>query len=298
MTYLWAAFILAASVLPASAITGGSFSGKTDEEIVSSIDAAVANRKVTPAYSSSLVKALGDNEAGVRVRERAAWALGELGVKSAVPALIKAADHKGLLIRSAAVTALTRLRPSTAVPVFLKIAETDPILPMRQRAVIALGLFRSDKAIQPLVQLSSDPAPELRGAAALAMASTHSKKNDFRELLTEMTADENPYVRERAERGLEIAQGKTGDVLNQLKSSDSDIRLTAALYFDQKGSARELSALKDAWNTEPDEDVRDQLSRAIISSKSRAQQEKARREKAAKEKAAAAAATKKGSETK
>jgi HEAT repeat protein len=147
--------------------------------------------------------------------------------------------------------------------------------------VIALGAFRSEKAIQSLVQLSSDQSPELRGAAALAMAATHSKKNDFSEVLKEMTEDENPYVRERAARGLEIVQAKTPDVLLQLKSGDSDVRFTAALYFEGRGGGKELSALKDAWNTEADEDVRDQLSRSIITTKRRVQADKERRAKQA-----------------
>jgi HEAT repeat protein len=266
---------------------GGIFAGQSDEEIAASIDAAVERRKVTPELSSGLTKLVGNDDAGVRVRERAAWALGELGIKSAVPALLKAAEHKGLLIRSAALTALERLRPASAVPVFIKVAESDPILPLRQRALVSLGAFRSDKAIQPVVTLSSSQEPELRGAAALAMAAMQSKRNDFSEALKEMTADENPYVKERAERGLEIAKGKTTDVLNQLKASDSDIRFTAAIYFEEKGGSKELQALKDAWNSESDEDVRDELSRAIIATKKRVAAEKERREKQAREKAAA-----------
>jgi len=295
------AVLLMALAVPAAAAPGGAFAGMTDDEIVSAIDAAVAKKKTTAAFNTALVRALDDETAGIRVRERAAWALGELGVKTAVSALVKAAGHKGLLVRSAAVTSLLRLRPASAIPVFIKIAQSDPILPLRQRAVIALGAFRSEKAIEPLVQLSSDPAPELRGAAALAMAATHSKKNDFSEILTEMAADENSYVRERAERALEIARGKSSEVLNQLKSSDADIRLTAALYFEPKAGSRELGALKDAWNTEPDDDVRDQLQRAIIATKRRIQVEKERRvarEKAAREKAAAEAAGKTGTKTK
>lgn len=279
-----------ALALPAARLQAGPFTGKSDEEIVENIDATVEKGKAGTDYTNALIKALNDETANVRVRERAAWALGELNVKAASPALLKAATHKGLLIRSAAVTALSRLRPAAAIPIFVNIAESDPILPLRQRAVVALGGFRSDKVIDPLVKFSSDAAPEIRGAAALAMASMHSKKNDFSEILKEMTADENSYVRERAERGLDIATGKPGDVLNYLKSADADIRFTAAMYFDSRAGARELEPLKDAWNTESDEDVRFQLSQAIVATKKRVQAEKERKAKEARAKAAAAKA--------
>lgn len=275
---LWKAAILIAMLAgPVGAALTGPLAGKSEEEAVAAIDLAVAKERKSAALGRALIKALGDETAGIRIRERAAWALGELGVTTAAPALIKAADHKGLLIRSAALTSLSRLRAPSSIPVFVKIAETDPILPLRQRAIVALGAFRSEKAIEPLVQLSSDPSPELRGAAALAMAATHSKKNDFSAVLKEMAADESPYVRERAERGLEIVRGKSAAVVNQLKSGDSDVRFTAAVYFESSGGRRELDALKDAWQTEPDEDVRHQLARAIIATKKRIRAENARR---------------------
>lgn len=290
MKIVAAALLIGLLAIPASAQLTGPFAGKSEDDVVSLIDSTVASGKATAAFDNAMIKALGDDHVGIRVRERAAWALGELKVKSAVPALLKGAEHKGLLIRSAAVTALERLRPPSAVPVLLKIAQSDPILPLRQRTIVALGAFRSEKTIQPLVQLSSDPAPELRGASALAMSALQSKKNDFSQALKEMTADENAYVKERAERALEIAKGKTADVLNQLKSGDADIRFTAALYFEQKGRAIELGALKDAWNTESDDDVRDELQRAILTTKHRVQIEKrhaaARKARAAKAKAA------------
>ena len=225
----------------APAFAANPFAGKADDEVAAQIDAVVQKRKMPDGFGPALTKLLASPDAGIRARERAAWALGELEYKPGVPALLKAAEHKGLLIRSAALGSLARLKPAEAIPVFIRVAQSDPILQLRQRATIALGSYRSDSAIDPLVKLSSDPTPEVRGAAALAMAMTHSKKNDFTEVLTEMEGDENPYVKERAERGLEIIHGKTAEVMTALKTGDQDVRLTAALHL-EKAAAKAAKA--------------------------------------------------------
>ncbi|MBV9080834.1 MAG: HEAT repeat domain-containing protein, partial [Elusimicrobia bacterium] len=277
---------LAILIAAAPAMAASPFAGMSDDDMVASMEAAVKKKTVEPSYVNAMIGVLNDDAAGVRVRERAAWALGEIKAKTAVPALLKASEHKGLLIRSAALGALERLRPDAAIPVLLNVAENDPVLSLRQRATVWLGLFRSDKTIQSLVRLSSDEKPEIRGAAALAMGALQSKRNDFRAALKEMTSDESSYVKDRAEAALDTAIGATPNVLSQLKSTDSDIRLMAALYFDKAGGKRELEVLKDAWNTDPDDDVRDELSRAIVSTKKRVALEKKR---AAQKKAAAKA---------
>lgn len=270
-----------------------SFQGKSQEEIVAEIDAVVAKKKAPAGFGAALAGLLTSSTAGIRAKERAAWAIGELEYKNGAQALLKAADHKGLLVRSAALASLARLRPAAALPVFARVAQSDPILQLRQRATVALGLYRSDKAIEPLVKLSSDPAPEVRGAAAIAMAMMQSKKNDFTELLAEMATDESAYVKERAERALSIARGKPGEVVSALKTGDSDIRLAAAATLERTAGEKQLPALKDAWNGEADDDVREVLERAIVSTKRRVKEEQARRAAERKAKAAAAAAAEK-----
>ncbi len=269
-----AALMLILSLAVAPVRAAGPFDGKPDDEIAAQIDAATQGGKMPAGYGAALVSLLNNPDAGIRSRERAAWALGQFGYKPGVPALLKAAEHKGLLIRSAALGALARLRPAEALPTFVHVAESDPILQLRQRATIALGTYRSEKAIDPLVKLSSDPAPEIRGASALAMAMTHSKKNDFSEVLTEMAGDENPYVKERAERGLEIIHAKTSEVLSALKTGDADVRLAAAVHLEKAAGARDLTPLKEAWNGEADDDVRAQLERTIVVTKKRVAAEK------------------------
>ncbi len=243
-----------------------------DPEVAAAkIDKIVQQKKASKSEIKEISAALTDPGTTIRVKERAAWALGELDAKSKVPTLIEASKNRGLLVRSAALNSLIRLRPVSALPTFVEIAEGDPILSLRQNATLGLGLLQSDKAIPALVKLAQDPAPEIRGAAALAMASLQSSKNDFSEALKQMAADQNSYVQERANKGLEVASRKNKTVLAHLDSADVDIRLFAALYFTQHGTSKDLKRLRSAANSEADEETRHQLKKSIEATKKRAE---------------------------
>ncbi len=235
----------------------------TSEEIVAAIEEAVSKNSRDKATVTSLIQALDSVNSDIRVKERAAWALGQIKAESALKALSTAADHKGLLVRSAAINSLIRIRAKAALPLLIKAATADPVLSVRQRAVSGLGLLRSDKAIQPLVDLSSDVREEIKGAAVLAMSALHSSKNDFSEILGEMEKDPSPYVQERAKTALILAKGKAAQVANLFNSVDSDIRLFAALYFTSKGKAADLKILKPLQSSDANDDVRDEIQTAI-----------------------------------
>ncbi len=256
----------------------------TPEEIVAAIEAAVKKNDRSKEFLSQLARQLRNPDTAVQVKERAAWALGMLEARSQVPALLEAAQSKGLLVRSAALNSLMRLRALAALPVFIQIAQSDPVLSMRQRAVIGLGLLRTDKAIKPLVDLSVDEKIEVRGAAALAMAAHHSPRNDFTQALKEMTSDESSYVAERAQVGLDFIQRKNQRMRLSLESDDSDIRLFTALYFQGHGGGVDLKVLRDAANVEADDDVRHQMAQALTAIKKRVdlakKKEKERQEQA------------------
>jgi HEAT repeat protein len=133
-----------------------------------------------------------------------------------------------------------------------------------------LGLLQTEKAIQPLVKLSSDPAPEVRAAATFGMAALQSKKNDFSQALGEMAADQSNFVQDRAKQGLDIVHRKNAAVMKHLGSDDSDERLFAALYFQNHGTHKDLAALKTKWEGESDEDVKLELEAAMKAIKKRA----------------------------
>jgi len=245
---------------------------------VSTIEAIVKEKKADPETEALLVGALQDPDTNIHVKERAAWAIGQLDLRQQVHVLVEAARSKSLLVRSAALDALTRMRARTGLPVYIDIAKNDPVLPMRQKATIAMGLLRWEETIPPLVALSRDGHIEIRGASALAMAATHSKRNDFTQALQEMTEDPSNYVQERALKGLDVVNRKKLSIQEHLQSADPDIRLFAALYFHYHGRPSDLKIIKEAHNVEALDEVRFELDRALQSIQKRMAREKARRE--------------------
>jgi HEAT repeat protein len=235
----------------------------TPEETLNFIESVVQSKTKDKTVIASMTALLDDPNAPVNVRERAAWAIGQLRLSSEVNKLVTAAHDKGLLVRSAALNALIRLRARSGYPVYLDIAQSDPILSLRQRAVLAIGLLRWDKAVNDLAKLSSDERAEVRAAAALAMAATQSKRNDFTQILKEMKQDADAFVQGRAQIALDIAQSKFASVQKYLQSEDADVRLYAAFFFHYAGRRADLAALKEAFNGEANDDVRDELDAAI-----------------------------------
>lgn len=265
------------------------------DRAIQGIESAVANKTKDKKTINGLIQAVTDETADVRIRERAAWALGLLRVKTAETPLITAAAHKSLLIRSAALNSLIQLRSKAALPIFMESAERDAILSLRQRATIALGLLRAEKSIPVLVTLSEDPREEIRGAAALAFGAVHSAKNSAIDLLKEMKGDSSSYVQERAGRALEAIQGTPDQLSDQLASVDSDIRLFAALHYGLKGKSSDLAVLKPLADSDAEADVRQELASSIhLIQKRIAAQARAKKAAAqARAKKAAAAAAKK-----
>jgi hypothetical protein len=258
------------------------FKSGTNEEIISYIDHMVKTNVRDKTTLASMAALLQDPNASVGVRERVAWAMGQLDMRSDVNKLIAAARDKGLLVRSAALNALIRMRARSAYPVLLDIAKSDPVLTLRQRAVLGMGLLRWEKAVNDLAQLSSDERPEVRAAAVLAMAATHSKKNDFSQILKEMKTDPDPYVQARAQTALDLVQGKRDVIASFLESDDADTRLFTAQYYHYQGTQADLKQVKDAANGESDDAVRAELKDAARAIEKRAEaQKKAAAQKAA-----------------
>lgn len=233
------------------------------EETVAQIESLVKNHSTDKSAISSMVVQLNDPAAPIHVRERAAWAIGQLNLKHETGKLIQAAGHKSLLIRGAALGALIHLRAKEAFAIILQSAQSDSILSLRQQSTLGLGLLGLDQGVKPLAALSSDTRIEVRASAALAMAMLQSKRNDFSGILQEMTTDADPAVQERAKIGLDLAQKKNGEILAHLKSEDVDVRLASAHYFLTSGSKTDLADVKEAFNQEANEEVRQELENAV-----------------------------------
>jgi HEAT repeat protein len=109
-----------------------------------------------------------------RVRRYLALALGRLGDKRAVPALVEAADPGSAAPADAdaqiyAVWALGAIGDPAAIPTLVKLAGgEDP--GVRKAAVHALGSFPGDASRAPLVAALGDAVEDVRWNAAVALA--------------------------------------------------------------------------------------------------------------------------------
>ena len=119
-----------------------------------------------PAAVPALVRALGDSDAAVR--EKAAWALGEIEEPSAVPALTAALKDGDLKLRRMAAWALGEIEDASAIP-GLVAALKDNDTQLRSKTAWALGEIEDARAVPGLVQALQDSHWEVRKMAAWAL---------------------------------------------------------------------------------------------------------------------------------
>jgi HEAT repeat protein len=113
-----------------------------------------------------LLQALQDSD--VRVRARAAWALGEIEDPSAVSGLLTALADNEAVVRERSVWALGEIESPRAVPDLTR-ALADGDADVRRRAAWALGEIESPSAVPALVQSLADSDAELRRQSAWAL---------------------------------------------------------------------------------------------------------------------------------
>jgi HEAT repeat protein len=118
-------------------------------------------RGLARLVTGALKDALGDDPA---VAEVAAWALGELGARSAVAALeAMVTDHPDPLCREAAVAALGAIGAPDGLPAVLAATHDKPAI--RRRAVVALAAFDDPEAERALERALADRDWQVRAAA-------------------------------------------------------------------------------------------------------------------------------------
>jgi HEAT repeat protein len=113
-----------------------------------------------------LLKALHDSDA--RVRARVAWALGEIEDPSAVNGLVAALGDSDPAVREKAVSALGEIESDTAVAGLLPLL-TDADAKVRRQAAWALGEIEDPSALDDLRAAGNDANPEVRRAIAQAL---------------------------------------------------------------------------------------------------------------------------------
>jgi HEAT repeat protein len=123
---------------------------------------ALGNRRAVPALS----RALGDTES--TVRKRSAWALGALDASEAVPALIEALKDSDAGVREQVAWALGAIGDRRAVDGLIG-ALGDSVASVRKQAAWALGAIGDSRANQGLMKALKDPDAGVRKQSAWAL---------------------------------------------------------------------------------------------------------------------------------
>lgn len=197
-----------------------------------------------PAFADELVRVFaGAGADDPRVRRYLALALGRLGDKRAVPALVQAADPQGDTpsdpdTQVYAVWALGAIGDPEAVPTLVKLARGEDA-GLRKAAVHALGSFPSEAARAALLVAINDPVEDVRWNAAVALARRRDpaaapvllQMVDRRHLatITDLTAEQREEaVLQGVEAAAVVPDPALRSSLESLRDSDPSMKVRAA----------------------------------------------------------------------
>ncbi len=153
---------------------------------------------VEPSVIQGLSKRLRDTE--VAIRREAAFALGILDGKAALPALKATLQDPEPSVRGAAVTSIGKIGSSSDGPPLIPYLE-DSSLEVRNRTLSALGVLRTTEAAPALRQLFESNRRKEVGVRALACLSRIGDPAQA-DLFRELVQDPDPERRRLAVEGL------------------------------------------------------------------------------------------------
>jgi HEAT repeat protein len=181
-------------------------------------------RSAVPMLSARL---LDDRAAGVR--EMIAWALGQIGSRAATtPLSSMLLRDSSAVVRAMAVWALGQLEDPASVTALAHTVREDQSAEVRGRAAWALGTIGTRPAPPTLIAALRDSHPEVRVRAAWALGQIGD--GDAAGMLSTAMSDSEPNVRRAVFWALgqmpgEVAQGA---LIKALEDADPEIRAKAA----------------------------------------------------------------------
>jgi len=193
---------------------------------------AVWPRAVPAALASSLLKAIDDDDA--RVRVEAIYTLGAIAqapmAEEHAAALVKALDHYDPAIRAAAARVIGRLQVKAAGEALLK-AVNDSQQPVRFAAMEALGQIAEVPAVQALTQ-QLEYYRKGDGARAALDALARIGHASSVPVFKARTTDRDAFVRRAAVEGLARTKADNEAVtLETMATSDASEMVRAAAAF-------------------------------------------------------------------
>ena len=189
-----------------------------------------------------------DPDAEVRIA--AALALGDHGVRKAVPTLLGWLDHPDVLLRKTAAQVLGRIRARESVRDLIRAAD-DIDKDVRLNAVQALGAFGDSRVIVPLIRRLDDDKSDVREAAVIQLGGI----GDHRAVIPLVGAFEDPSIKVRA-AAIE-AVGKlqipttVAPLLRQLSTRIDAVQLASVTALGRLGAVEAVPALIERLAARP-----------------------------------------------
>lgn len=187
-----------------------------------------------------LITELKDGEVA-RVRQRAAWWLGEHETWKAVPALVDALGDESAEVRIASAWALGEIKRKKAIAPLVRMLEQDDNVLAREMAALALGEIEDSAAIDALVRAFDDD-DALRPAVVWALGEIGNRgggealrARDEAIAALGVPHYENEQVWAGSLRGEHATDRAIPELLDQLRSEDAAARRVAALQLGFRG---------------------------------------------------------------
>jgi HEAT repeat protein len=199
-----------------------------------------------------------------RVRASSGRAIGRLGVREAVPDLVRALRDPVVDVRVVAAAAIWRLPDPAAVPALLELLR-DQDASARQWGALALGVIRDRRATRPLIALLRDP----EGGVRLDSIRSLGRVRDATaaQPLERYAADDAGPMDERLEAisALSSLDGpeKVDALVRLTRHADAQIRTRAVQSLGRVGDALVVPALRERRTAESAAAVRAAIDAAI-----------------------------------
>ena len=215
----------------------------------------VESAKVVSALSATLSDAHPD------VRDRSAWALGEIEETAAVEPLLRALNDSVPVVRARVAWALGEIEDPLAVD-GLVAALKDSDAAVREKAVWALGEIESERAVDHLLPSLRDTDPKVRRQVAWALGEIEGVAAVS--ALVQALGDGDAGVRRQSAWALgEIEDvSAVSGLLRALKDSDWQVRKMAAWALGEIEDPSAVEALRTAAS-DPNNEVRRAVAHAL-----------------------------------